>query len=597
MKIKEVEIHNWRSIKDDTITFEDLMIFIGQNNHGKSNVLYALLFFFGEIGLQDMDFNCNSNELWVEVEFENLNEEEKKTFKKYATTSNTIKVRKYAQKGEGFSYRGYLEEPTEDWLKEEKISDYTNREIAQELSLYVYLPASGRITKDHFKQAQKDYIQNNRDAVSFNYTLETSNFLGAKNVAKGIFGDVFFIPSIKKATDEFSIKGNSVFNQLYSRVINKMSESDPIFIEAKDKITELSKILNKTTDDGQLNQNRPSDLTALEDLLTHELKSWGSKIDIQITPPNINDIFKIGASVLVDDGIKTDIERKGDGLQRALIFALLRAWSKIIKQDRDINSENHENEEFQVTSTRKASKATYFIFEEPELFLHPQAQKELFSTLVALSKEENQIILCTHSSSFLKLEYYKSICIVRKDTIEEGTKILQCTTDLFKDMEEKKRFNLGYWINPDRSELFFAKKVVLVEGQTDKSVIPLLANKLNVYRYDYTIIDCGSKDSIPQYMNLLNKFHLKYVVVYDKDHQTNKGIEKRNQADISSKKIEDSIDVTLGKTVVLINDIEEESGIGKKVAANKPYFAIDYIESDTYVIPDSFKKKIKEIFS
>jgi CRISPR-associated exonuclease Cas4 len=597
MKIKKVEIFNWRSIVHETIQFDDLMIFIGQNNHGKSNVLSALLFFFGEIGLQDLDFNCVSDELWVEVEFCDLNDEEKITFQKYVTASNSVKVRKSVKKGDGFSYQGYLEEPNEDWLKEENISNYTVREIAQELPLYDLLPVSGRITKDTFKQAQIEYIRNNQDSVSFEYRLESSNFLGAKNVAKGIFGDLFFIPSIKRASDELSAKGNSVFNQLYSRVINKMSESDPTFIEAKQKITELSKILNKTTDDGQPNQNRPADLTALEGLLDDELKSWEAKIDIQITPPNVDDIFKVGASVWVDDGIKTDIERKGHGLQRALIFALLRAWSKILKQERESQSElSQDNEATQTTYRRKASKATYFIFEEPELFLHPQAQRELFSSLVALSKEESQIVLCTHSSSFLGLEYHKSICIVKKDSVTEGTKILQCTTDLFTDSEEKKRFNLSYWINPDRSELFFAKKVILLEGQTDKSVIPLLAKKLGVFRYDYTLIDCGSKDTIPQYINLLNKFRLKHIVVYDKDHQSAKNADAIATADKSSKLIEDSIDTALGKTVVLINDIEEEIGMAEKVSSNKAYIAISHIESEAFQISDTFKDKIEEIF-
>jgi CRISPR-associated exonuclease Cas4 len=594
MKIKKVEIFNWRSIVHETILFDDLMIFIGQNNHGKSNVLSAVLFFFGEIGLQDFDFNCISDELWVEIKFGELNEEEKVTFQKYVTASNSVKVRKSAKRGEGFSYQGYLEEPNEDWLKEENISNYTTRETAQELPLYNLLPVSGRITKDAFKQAQIDYIKNNQDSVTFQYRLESSNFLGAKNVAKGIFGDLFFIPSVKRASDELSAKGNSAFSQLYSRVINKMSESDPTFIEAKQKIIELSKILNKTTDDGLPNQNRPLDLTALENLLDDELKFWEAKIDIEITPPNVDDIFKVGASVWVDDGIKTDIERKGHGLQRALIFALLRAWSKILKQDRE--SQNEPKEENETTPRRKASKATYFIFEEPELFLHPQAQKELFSSLVALSKEESQIVLCTHSSSFLGLEYHKSICIVKKDSVTEGTKILQCTADLFTDLEEKKRFNLSYWINPDRSELFFAKKVILLEGQTDKSVIPLLAKKIDSFRYDYTLIDCGSKDTIPQYINLLNKFRLEYIVVYDKDHQIGKSGDAIATADKSSKLIEDNIDTTLGKTIILINDIEEEIGMTEKVSSNKAYLAISHIESVAFQISDTFKKKIEEIY-
>lgn len=598
MKIHKIEIYNWRSIIHDSIDFKDLMIFIGQNNHGKSNILSSLLFFFGEIGLQDLDFNGSSNELWVEIEFNNLQEDEKVTFQKYVTASNTIKVRKVAKKGEGFTYNGYLEEPNEDWLKEENISSYTSRDSAQELPLYEYLPDSGRITKDMFKQAQIEYIKNHSDSISFEYKLETNNFLGAKNVAKGIFGDLFFIPSIKKASDELSAKGNSVFGQLYSRVINKMSESDPKFIEAKQKITELSKILNKTTDDGQPNNNRPSDLTSLETRLDEELKSWKAKIDIQITPPNVDDIFRVGANVWIDDGIKTDIERKGHGLQRALIFALLKAWSKILKEDREVSTESEGDQDSSNVRIRKrsASKSTYFIFEEPELFLHPQAQKELFSSLVALSEDESQIILCTHSSSFLGLEHHKSICIVRKDSIEEGTKILQCTDDLFSELEEKKRFNLSYWINPDRSELFFAKKVILVEGQTDKSVIPLIAEKLGVFRYDFTLIDCGSKDTIPQYVHLLNKFKLNYTVVYDKDHQQNKGEDAITSADKSSRLIEDSINSSLGSSVIFENDIEEEIGMTEKVSSNKAYIAINHIANDTFQISDSLKAKIEKIF-
>ncbi|MEQ8360043.1 MAG: AAA family ATPase [Cytophagales bacterium] len=598
MKFSKVEIFNWRSIVHQSIDFNDLMIFIGQNNHGKSNALSALLFFFGEIGLQDLDFNNTSEELWVEIEFTDLNDEEKSTFQKYVTSSNTLKVRKIALKGEGFSYHGYLQEPNEDWLREENISNYTNRETAQELPLYEYLPDSGRITKDIFRQAQSEYIQNHRESISFEYKLESSNFLGAKNVAKGIFGDLFFIPSIKRASDELSAKGNSVFGQLYARVINKMSESDPKFIEAKQKITELSKILNKNTDDGEPNQDRPTDLTSLETLLDEELKSWEAKIDIQITPPNVEEIFKVGASVLVDDGIKTDIERKGHGLQRALIFALLRAWSKILKEDRERAQESESEEEGAESkkSNRKASKATYFIFEEPELFLHPQAQRELFSSLVALSKDKNQILLCTHSSSFLGLEHYKSICIVKKDSVSEGTKVLQCTSDLFSELEEKKQFNLSYWINPDRSELFFAKKVILLEGPTEKSVIPLIAQKIGVFKFDYTLIDCGGKTLIPQYITLLNKFNLKYIAVYDKDHQAGKDQSAIDTADKHSNSIEQMIDSEIGQSVILENDIEEEIGLPENVGSNKPYVAISHVDDDSFQISATLKSKVEKIF-
>lgn len=67
MRIEKVVIHNWRSIADEEIDFEELMIFIGQNNHGKSNIISSLLFFFGTITHSDLDFHGSSNELFVEI--------------------------------------------------------------------------------------------------------------------------------------------------------------------------------------------------------------------------------------------------------------------------------------------------------------------------------------------------------------------------------------------------------------------------------------------------------------------------------------------------------------------------------------------------
>ena len=67
MNIDKIKIHNWRSIPDIEIAFEDLMIFIGQNNSGKSNIISSLLYFFGSITQNDLDFHNNTTELFVEV--------------------------------------------------------------------------------------------------------------------------------------------------------------------------------------------------------------------------------------------------------------------------------------------------------------------------------------------------------------------------------------------------------------------------------------------------------------------------------------------------------------------------------------------------
>ena len=333
MKIRDLVISNWRSVSEQTISFEDLVILIGQNNHGKSNILSALLFFFGKTGLNELDFHRGTEKLFVEVQFSDLDENDKTTFKKYLTASNNIRVRKQADRNGVLSYHGYVETPVEDWLKEENITDYTKREAAETLPLNNLLPPAGRITKDIFREAQERYIEENKETLTFNYELEPGPFLGTKNVAMGIFGDVYFIPSVKRAADDLTAKGKSPFAELYSRVINKMSETNREFREAKERIASLINILNRTNADGTVNTDRPEELANFETVIHEELASWDTSIDVEIIPPDLNDMFKVGATVWIDDGIRTDIDRKGQGLQRALIFALVKALAKITREE------------------------------------------------------------------------------------------------------------------------------------------------------------------------------------------------------------------------------------------------------------------------
>src|SRR5882724_4039867 len=168
MKIQRVKIHNWRSIKDVDVSFEDLMVFIGQNNHGKSNVLSAILFFFGVIPCVDLDYNKGCDDLFVEVLFENLDDHDKAQFSKYLTIEGTILVRKQIKRGETHEYHGYTQIPSEDWLKEENAPNYTTRAIAEATPLTTHLP-TGRLSKDTIKQAQQDYISANAESLTLTY--------------------------------------------------------------------------------------------------------------------------------------------------------------------------------------------------------------------------------------------------------------------------------------------------------------------------------------------------------------------------------------------------------------------------------------------
>lgn len=278
MKIEKISIKNWRSIKNQVIHAQDLMVIIGQNNHGKSNLLSSILFFFGEIKHHDLDFHRGSTELFVELQFGNLDDSDKTTFKKYLTSEEKIVVRKTAYSGGSFEYRGYIENPTEEWLQEANANAYTKRELVSSLPFHPHIPDTGRISKQDIIDAQIAYIEQNRDSISFSFELETTNFLGLKSVASGIFGEVYFIPAIKEASEDFTSKDSSVFGKMYADVVALMSESNEDWKTTKESLGKLFATLNKKDKDGKINKARPQQLSDFEEELASELVTWGREL-------------------------------------------------------------------------------------------------------------------------------------------------------------------------------------------------------------------------------------------------------------------------------------------------------------------------------
>ncbi|MFR8989942.1 MAG: ATP-dependent nuclease [Fusobacterium sp.] len=293
---------------------------------------------------------------------------------------------------------------------------------------------------------------------------------------------------------------------------------------------------------------------------------------------NISEDLMVNSLKELANTLQNDYVSKG--LYRNLLFEIFRSISE------ESQKRNH-----------SIIGNTIVFFEEPELYLHPQAEKELYNAFIQLSNLGAQLYISTHSSNFISLKHYKSICIMRKYK-EFGSKAFQFKGRLFSS-DEVKYFNMNYWINPDRSELFFAKKVILVEGQTDKIVLGYLAKKLGIYKYNYSILECGSKSIIPQFIKLLNAFKIPYIAIYDKDnHYWRTDIEIENSND-KNRSIQRAINFKFGDFIEFENDIEEELYNEKrerKNYKNKPFYALKTVSEDDYIIPARLKEKIEKIY-
>lgn len=160
-----------------------------------------------------------------------------------------------------------------------------------------------------------------------------------------------------------------------------------------------------------------------------------TEVKFSFSLPEIESFFKTGNIDLSESGIETTSAEKGTGMQRALALALIQVYA-------DISSVNGGG----------TSKPILFFIDEPETFLHPQAQNKLLDALEKIS-QKSQIFIITHSPYLLKK--YK------KDT--HSMNVFSKDTGLNK-VEPGKEFDLFGTSSPTWGEInYYAFGVISVE--------------------------------------------------------------------------------------------------------------------------------------
>lgn len=148
------------------------------------------------------------------------------------------------------------------------------------------------------------------------------------------------------------------------------------------------------------------------------------------------------------------------------------------------------------------------IIEEPELHLHPEAEREILDMMREVSNQGPQILITTHSKVFVDSTKAKQIIKVVRGDSTKCKKI---------DRVEEELEDLGY----SKSEFLQSNAVVFVEGKSDERVIKNLAQKsgFNPTELGIHFVELDGEGNIRSdgrsLVKLLYSFDIPYLFVAD----------------------------------------------------------------------------------
>ncbi|MBU0614126.1 AAA family ATPase, partial [Patescibacteria group bacterium] len=337
-----------------------------------------------------------------------------------------------------------------------------------------------------------------------------------------------FIPASKDIIEESQESKNSAFEKLLERTVRSKIDFSEKISDLKDKVC----VQYKTIIDAE-----QVELKNISNSLQRRLQVWAhpditAKVRWNIDEEKAVKIDEPSAlSQFGERGFEGALSRFGHGLQRSYLFALLQELNELNDQ---------------------SAPTLIMAIEEPEIYQHPPQSKYLAETLYELAGNNTQIMICSHSPLYVPGNDFEKVRIVREEgqpsssyvskfTYEDLSKVLQeAGGDFIK--EQGTMAKLFPLLNAIINEMFFCKKLILVEGIEDIGYITtqlVLDNKMNQFRKNGChIVPVGGKTSLIQTLAMAKLLDISVFMIFDAD--THIADKKINPEDAKAKRDNES---------------------------------------------------------
>lgn len=488
MQIYKIQVENFRLLKNFSIDIEEeLSLVIGKNNTGKTSILSALdkflnrsdnnKFHFDDFNI---DFKEELSELIIGDILDPNNYIEKgiklKIFIEYTETCNLENLSKVMMDLDpennrivlGFEYilpyNNYIDLKN-DWenfrIKEEHKHEENDQYKAK--GLYDFL-ADNFSNYFHFQRKSIEINKDTQITNENNYIDLDKELISTKDIIN------FKYISARRdvANKDIDKTLSTQTSKIYEKTETKQRQNEAVEV-FKDKLSEtddqLSRIyvdlfhdiIAKVGDFGGIKPNE-SEIEIISNLQHRELLKGNTTV-----------VYKH------DDHNKLPEHYNGLGYMN-LIYMIFEIEILI--------------QEFKREKDRKPADINLLFIEEPEAHTHPQMQYVFIKNIKKLLREgikredgecrKLQYIITTHSSHIVADSDFDDVKYLKKNGCNSvDAKNLK---DLKKDYDERsKEYHfLTQYLTISRAEIFFAEKVVLIEGDTERILIPTMMKKIDI---------------------------------------------------------------------------------------------------------------------
>jgi len=466
MRIKQIEIENYRSIKHLKFDVPQICALVGPNNAGKSNILTAVYKVLGRdwvtvssFDLDDIHGRDPESDMRISLTFDPP--VQYRRFKQ----ADPVEIPRFF-----FEFTRYkVGEKKGEWRLEQKCltqdgkSPMVLKKAPKKGEKHEYEPLVN-IPSEVRESVPLIYIGTNR---SLKEQLPSARYSLLRQLLEDVNRDLHDPSQTIRFTDEDGTE----------KVVPRAERFKDLMAKALELLrTESFVQLEKSIKENALRQ------------LGFDPAVDGDKLDLHFAPFDTMDFYKALDLLVCEGGFTISATELGEGIQNALVLAILQAFEARRKQ------------------------GAILLIEEPEMFLHPQVQRSLYKTLREIGKT-NQVIYTTHSPHFVAVPDYDQVALVRKNV--GGTYVT------FSDlpMDEKRKEKLVKELDPERNELFFATRVLFVEGDTEKLAFPEYARRLglDLDKAGASIVEVGGKRNLLEFCRIARSFQIPFGVVYDED--------------------------------------------------------------------------------